>query len=402
MPIKARYISRMIRDVSTKYHYSPAIVARLSFWYSFNRALSMIRALRRPPKEAVIRVNTLRSNPRYVFEELKAAGLTPKYSKLFREVITIPIEGPNKLEEVEKKIVVKDQAAEEIMMGAPRLYDPGVLEIDENVRPGDKVAVVTRFGKQIAVGISHVAAGEKASGLIAEITKSLYFKPNLKALKVFIRGFAYEADMASTQALVLWNPQPGSRVLMISPRLPDLIWTIANMKGRGELVVVSKTSAEEEKLKRGIIAMKMEDYVDRIKWTAGELKKLSVAPEYFDYMYIHPRSTKTGIRPRLTAFLKERDFVRCARDAWFLVAKFYEGLRKGGRMLYLTESLDPLEGEYIMERMIEKLDMRPSKLPIRFGTRACPGFKGSEYALRVFPDIHDDIGLFACVMMRAG
>ncbi len=400
MKIKRKYIGKIIREISSKYHYSPAIVARLSFWYSFTRALSMIKALRVPPKEAVIRVNMLRSNPRYVFEELKAAGLTPKYSKLFREVLTIPIEGPNELEKIDKKIVIKDQAAEEIMMGAPRLYDPGVLEIGDGIRPGDKVAIVTRFGRQIAVGVSHVASGEKPSGLVAEITKSLYFKPNLKALKVFIRGFAYEADMASTQALILWNPQPDSKILLVSPRLPDLIWTLAKVKGRGEIVVVSKSSSEEEKLKRGLIGMKMDDVADRIRWIAGELKRISVTPKYFDYIYIHPRSTKTGIRPRLTAFLKERDFIRCARDAWFLVSKFSEGLSPNGKLLYITESLDPLEGEMIMERMIDILDLRPTKLPIRFGSRGIPGFKGHEYALRVFPDSHDDIGLFACVLTK--
>ncbi len=400
MRIRHKYIGKIIKEVSSKYNYSRAIVARLAFWYSFPRALSIIKALRRPPKEVVIRVNMLRSNPRYVFEELRAAGLTPSYSKLFREVITIPVEGPFELEEVDKKIVVKDQAAEELMMGAPRLYDPGLLEVGEGIKPGDKVAIVTRFGMQIAVGISHIATGEKPSGLVAEITKSLYFKPNLKALKVFIRGFAYEADMASTQALVLWNPQQDSKILMVSPRLPDLVWTISQVKGRADIVVVSKSSLEEDKLKRGLISMKMEDIVDRIRWISGELKKLSVSADYFDYIYIHPRSTKTGIRPRLTAFLKERDFIRCARDAWFLIVKFSEGLRSGGKLLYLTESLDSLEGEYIMEQMITKLKLKPTKLPIRFGSRGNPGFKGSEYALRVFPDIHDDIGMFACVMTK--
>ena len=400
MKIKHRYINKIIKEIANRYHYSPAIVARLSFWYSFPRAVSMIKALRTPPKEAVIRVNMLRSNPRYVFEELKAAGLTPQYSKLFREVLTIPIEGPNELGKIDKKIVIKDQAAEEIMMGAPRLYDPGVLEIGEGIKPGDEVAIVTRFGRQIAVGISHIASGEKPSGLVAEITNSLYFKPNLKALKVFIRGFAYEADMASTQALVLWNPQPNTKILLISPRLPDLIWTLAKVKGRGEIVVVSKSASEEEKLKRGLNSVKMEDLIDRIRWIARELKKISVTPNYFDYIYIHPRSTKTGIRPRLTAFLKERDFIRCARDAWFLVSKFSEGLRPNGKLLYITESLDPLEGEFILEKMIGVLKLKPTKLPIRFGTRGISGFKGAEYALRVFPDLHDDIGLFACVMTR--
>ncbi len=400
MKIKGRFVNKIIKEISSKYYYSPAIVARLSFWYSFHRALSIIQALRRPPKEAVIRVNMLRSNPRYVLEELKSAGLTPRYSDLFREVITIPIEGPNQLEKVDKRIVVKDQAAEEIMMGAPRLYDPGVLEIGENIKPGDKVAIVTKFGEQIAVGVSHIASGEKPSGLVVEVHKSLYYKPNLKALKVFIRGFAYEADLASTQALVMWNPLPGSKVLMISPRLPDLIWTLSQIKARGEIVVVSKTSLEEEKLKRGIMSKKLEDLVDKIKWISGDLKKLSVSSEYFDFIYVHPRSTKTGIRPRLTAFLKERDFIRCSRDAWFLVAKFSEGLKMNGKLLYTKESLDPLEGEYILERMILEKNLKPIKLPIRFGTRGNPGFKGSEFALRVFPDIHDDIGLFACVVTR--
>ena len=296
MKIRKIYLSKLIKETVKHYNYSAAIVARLSFWYSYPRAISLIEALRRPPREVVIRVNMLRSNPRYVFDELKQAGLNPSTSKYFREVITIPLEGPFELDPtLEKKIIVKIQAAEEIMTGAPRLYDPGVLEIGENIKPGDRVAIVTKYGDYVAEAISKIASGEKPIGLVAEIEKSLYYKPNLRALRVFIRGFAYEADMASTQALHMWKPERNSKILLVSPRLPDLIWTIAYTRGRAEYTVVSKSEGEEDKLRRGLINMKMDDMR-----TNGQLKSKS---EIANIMNAKLNSTKDTKNIRRNFFI---------------------------------------------------------------------------------------------------
>jgi len=334
-------------------------------------------------------------------DELKRAGLMPSPSKLFRDVIFIPIEGPFQLDATGKKrIIVKVQAAEDIMMGAPRLYHPGVIEIEEGIRPGDTVAIATKYGDIVAIGKSLVASTEKPSGPVADITQSLYQRPNLRALKVFIRGFAYESDLASIQALEIWGPRPESKIFMISPKLSDLIWTLNRTRGRADIVVISKTTPEEDKLQEGLRSLKMEQYIDRIEWLSGNLKKIDVSDEAFDYVYIRPWSTKIGLRPRLAALLKERDFIKCFRDAIFLVRKFSRGLRRGGRLLYLTESLDPIEGEYVLEFFIRRLKFKPIPRQLKFGEAGLQGFQGSEHALRVYPDKHDDIGLFAVVVTR--
>lgn len=395
------YINKIIGTASRNYNFSPAIIARLSFWYSYSRAISLVETLRKPPRNVVICVNTLRSNVRYVIDELKRAGLPTTISKIFKDTILVPIEGPFQLEASElKKIIVKVQAAEDIMMGAPRLYHPGVVRLEDDIKPGDTVAISTRFGDIVAVGKSLIASTEEPSGPVAEITKSIYQKPNLKALKIFIRGFAYESNLASLQALEMWDVKPDSRILIISPKLSDLIWTLNQTRCKANIVIISKTSAEEKKLQEGLRSLKMEQYIDKIEWIAGNLKKIDISEGAFDYVYIRPKSTKLGLRPRLAALFKERDFISCFRDALFLVKKFSPGLRKGGRLLYITESLDPIEGEYILEILIEKLKFKAVRHQIKFGETGLPGFVGSDCALRVFPDKHDDVGLFAAVVTR--
>lgn len=395
------YINKIISTVARNYNFSPAIVARLSFWYSYDRAISLIETLRKPPKNVVICVNTLRSNIRYVIDELKRAGLSPTPSKLFKDTILIPIEGPFQLETTGlKRIIAKVQAAEDIMMGAPRLYHPGVLQVEDGIKPGDTIAVTTKFGDVVAVGKSLIASTEEPSGPVAEITKSIYQKPNLKALKVFIRGFAYESNLASLQALEMWDVKPDSRILMISPKLSDLIWTLNQTRGRADIVIISKTATEEKKLQEGLRNLKMDQYVDKAEWLSGNLKKIDISEGAFDYIYIRPKSTKIGLRPRLAALLKERDFISCFRDAMFLIRKFSLGLKKGGRLLYMAESFDPIEGEYILEILIEKFKFKAVRQPIKFGEAGLLGFAGSDCALRTFPDKQDDIGLFAAVVTR--
>ena len=373
---------------------------RLAFYYGIFRAIRLIEALRRPPKKLAIRINTLRSSPDRVLEELRSAGIKAYPSKIYREVIFVDIEGPFNVKRVDKKIVAKDKSAEGVMMGA-NLYAPGVLEVGDGIKIGDEVNVVTRFGEIIAYGISQVSSEEKAiKGLIVEVKESIFRIPNLKVLRPFMMGEAYPASLVATEAIKWLRPNEDERILCISPSAEDLMYIIQLTGGNADITVISKTDLEEIKIRESLRKMKMNKYERKIRWHAIDYKYLKFDPESYDAIFVTPRSSKIGLRPRISAFLKEDDIINLMRDAKRLLDKVVPALKKGGRLLYAVPSLDPAEGEFIVTYLMNAWRLEPTPGEYKWGDHGLKEIPGGEKTLRTFPDIHDDMGFFAALLTR--
>jgi len=312
----------------------------------------------------------------------------------------VKIKGPFKIKKVNKKIVVKDKSAEGVMLGA-NLYAPGILELDGNINIGDEVNIVTRFGEVIAYGISQIAASEKAiKGLIVEVKESIYKMPNLKTLKPFIMGEAYPATIIETEAIRWFSPMGGERILCVSPSVENLAYIIQLTEGNADITVISKTDLEEIKIKEGLRKMRLDRFEHRIRWHAVEYRYLRFDPNSFDCALITPRSSKIGLRPRISAFLKEEDIVSLSRDAKRLLDKVIPAIRDGGRILYAVPSLDPAEGEFIVRYLINQWGLRPVAKDYRWGTSGIKEITGGNKTLRTYPDTHDDIGFFAALLFK--
>jgi len=391
---------REFTQIRRVYHYSEDIVARLSFFYGVFRAIKMIDALRKPTKNLAVRVNTMRTSPEKVIDDLRRTGIHAYPSKIFREIIFVKIDGPFKVKEVNKKIIVKDKSAEGVMLGA-NLYAPGVLEISDNIKIGDEVNIITRFGEVIAYGISQISSEEKiVKGLVVEVKESLYKMPNLKTLRPFIVGEAYPASIVATEAIKWLNPTAGERILCISPSAEDLVYIIQLTGGNADITVISKTDLEELKIKEVLRKMKLDKFERMIRWHAVDYKYLRFDPESFDVAFVTPRSSKIGLRPRISAFLKEEDILALSRDAKRLLDKVIPAIRKGGRLLYAVPSLDPAEGEFIVSYLINEWNLRPIVRDYKWGATGIKEILGGEKTLRTYPDIHDDIGFFAALLLK--
>lgn len=383
-----------------QYHYSESIIARLSFFYGVFRAIKIIEALRKPTKKLAIRVNTMRVSPDRLIEELNEAGIQAFPSKIYRDVIFVKIEGPFEVKKVDKKIVVKDKSAEGVMLGA-NLYAPGLLEMDPNIKIGDEINIVTRFGEVIAYGISKVSAAEKMiKGIVAEVKESLYRMPNLKTLRSFVIGNAYPASLVATEALKWFSPKPDERILCISPSAEDLAYILQLVRGEADITVISKTDLEEIRVREVIRKMRLEEYEKRIRWHTVDYKYVRFDPEAFDAIFLSPRNSKIGLRPRITGFIKEEDIIILARETRRLLDKVIPALRKGGRLLYAVPSLDPAEGEFIVKYLINNWDLKPKAGDYRWGSPGIKDVPGGDKALRTYPDVHDDIGYFAALLIK--
>jgi len=393
-------LAKELMQIRKRYHYSESIVARLAFFYGVFRAIRIIEALRRPPRNLAIRVNTMRTSPERIIDELKRAGIQAYPSRVYKDVIFVRIEGPFDVKKVDKRIVVKDKSAEGVMLGA-NLYAPGLLEVDETVDIGDEVNIVTRFGEVIAYGISQISAAEKVvKGLVVEVKESIYRMPNLKTLRPFAVGDAYPASLIATEAIKWLAPSRDERILCISPSAEDLAYMIQLTGGNADITVISKTDLEEIKIREAIRKMRLERYERHIRWHAVDYKYIRFDPESFDAVFVTPRSSKIGLRPRISGFVKEEDVMALSRDVRRLLDKVVPALRRGGRLLYAVPSLDPAEGEFIVAYLIETWKLIPRAREYRWGGPGIKEIPGGEKTLRTYPDIHDDIGFFAALLYR--
>ncbi len=393
-------LSRELTALRKHYHYSESIIARLSFFYGVFRTIKMIEALRKPVRKLAIRVNTLRVSPDRLIDELNKAGIQAFPSKVYRDVIFVKIEGPFEVKRVSKKIVVKDKSAEGVMLGA-NLYAPGLLEMDPDVKIGDEVNIVTRFGEIIAYAISKVSAAEKViKGIVAEVKESIYRMPNLKTLRSFVIGNAYPASLVATEALKWFSPKPDERILCISPSVEDLAYILQLVKGEAEITVISKTDLEEIRIKEAIRKMRLEDFKKKIRWHTVDYKYIRFDPEAFDAIFVSPRNSKIGLRPRITGFIKEEDIIILSRETRRLLDKLVPALRSGGRLLYAVPSLDPAEGEFIVKYLMNNWELKPKTGEYRWGSPGIKDIPGGDKTLRTYPDIHDDIGFFAVLMSK--
>lgn len=391
-------ISKELVRLRRKFHYSEDVIARLSFFYSIFRAEKIIENLRKPPEFMAVRVNSLKADPKRVLEDLRATGINVRFSNIFPDVLLIKIEGPFDLPKAEKRIIAKDKSAEGVMLGA-NLYAPGVLEVDTSVEIGDDVIITTKFGEVVAYGTAKISAKEKArKGVVVEVKKSKYKIPNVKILRPFINGEAYLSTLASTQMLKWFAPTPDDKILCISPNAEDLVYLLQLTDGEADITVISKTDLEDVRIREGLRKMKMEFYEKRIKWHVIDYRYLNFDPESYDMAFISPRSSRIGLRPRLSAFLKEEDIIALSRDARRLLDRVVPAIRKGGRLLFTVISLDPAEGELIVRYLINNWKLKPVNKDYKWGA---PGFKeieGGEKTFRIYPDIHDDIGFFGALL----
>jgi len=394
-------INREIRGMQSKFHYSVDIVARLSLFYSIFRSVKLIQALRRPTKYLAVRVNTLNTTPEKVLNKLIEAGIDARASKIYEEILFVKIDGPFEVKVTDKKIVAKDKSAEGVYMGA-NLYMPGVLRMDNDINPGDPVNIITKFGDIVGYGISQIASGEKASkGPVVEIKESVFKAPNLYTLRPFILGDAYIASVASTEALRWFSPGRDENILCVSPSVQDLVYIVQLVGGANENIkIVSKTELEDAKLKEGLRKMKLSEWEKKLRFYVIDYKQIRFPKNSLDAIFITPRNSKIGIRPRLTATLTESEILAFSRDMLMLINNLIPSLRPGGRLLFNTNSLDPAEGEFVTKKLIDNWGLEPIAKRRRWTTPSILDIPYSDKALRVYPDEQEDHAYYGALLIK--
>jgi 16S rRNA C967 or C1407 C5-methylase (RsmB/RsmF family) len=173
------------------------------------------------------------------------------------------------------------------------------------------------------------------------------------------------------------------------------------MDGASENVaVISKTELEEFKLRDGLRKLKLDKFEKKLRFYVIDYKQIKFPPNSFDAIYVTPRHSKTGIRPRLSVTLNENEILAYSRDIKSLLDNIIPSLSESGRLLFNTFSLDPAEGEFILKYVINNWGLEPVTKRYRWGDRGLKDIPNGDKSLRVYPDIHDDHGYFAALLVR--
>lgn len=385
--------------LSRALNYSADVIMRLSFFYGFERAINLIQALKKPPMYKSIRINTIKSDPKKVQEALhKIEGIEVTSSKL-EEALLIKIQGPFEVSKTEKTIVAKDKSSEKVMLGS-NLYRPGIKQIKSKIAKGDKVNIETQFGETIAYGTSMISSRDKESmpSLTVRVEESKYQLVNLHNLEVFQRGWAYPAPLLSTQA-IKWLDPLSETILCIFPDYRDLVQIITTSNGNAEIAVITESKTEEDMIQKGLRNINMGDWITKLKWS--KKKRLPyLTKKSFDAALFSPKSSKIGIRPRISGYLKESDIIRLKREARRNIEQTLPLLKNDGRMLYLVPSLDPGEGEENIQYLINEFGLEAFARQRTVGHPGVDGYPLSNRVLRSYPDKDEDEGWFASLLFK--
>ncbi|MHA1238239.1 MAG: hypothetical protein ACTSSJ_03200 [Candidatus Odinarchaeia archaeon] len=94
-----------IKLLSATSHYSEDIVRMFVNQYGLERAKKLIEYLKKPVKFYSLRVNTLKTSSEKLAAQFESEGLSVKVDEKLPEVIYLPVKGPFKLPEADKKVV---------------------------------------------------------------------------------------------------------------------------------------------------------------------------------------------------------------------------------------------------------------------------------------------------------
>ena len=349
----------------------------------------LVRRLTRPPDRLYIRVNTARISVDEYIKIAGSRGYTLERDEEIPEALWAPVEGPNHIDDRGKKVVADKRAAEAVMMGS-NLYAPGVLYA-EGVEKGDKVVVVDPNGVPVAQGVAAMSWAEmKAArrGLAVRVEQSLYRSIRVSELPGYTEGLIYGQSLPSMYVARILDPAPGEVILDMNAAPGGKTGHIAQlMRGKGKVIAVDRPS-KTRTLRETIRRLKLGN-VEIIGADSRALTKTHPSlVGKIDAIVIDPPCTNLGVIPKIRDKKTLKDSVTLARYQRGFIREALKLLKKGGRLVYSTCTLTPLENEANIRYGLEQ----------GLSEAGIPGWVGrglrTRLGLRFHPNRHGTPGFF--------
>ena len=359
---------------------------------------SLLSSICEPPERLYVRVNTRRVDPGVLLDRLRSRGLRVYRDEHLPEALWFPVEGPNRVPEAEKKVVVDKRTAESVLLGA-HVYAPGVIDA-EGVSPGDEVNVVTEHGVVVAYGVARMSweeARRRGRGLFVEVVVSRYRAPSTRELPEWREGLIYEQSLPAMWASRLLDPRPGETIVDMCAAPGGKTGHIVELTGgRARVYAFDHSRSKIERMREELRRLGHLDAVI-VRRADSRYLDLDYPGLRADRVLLDPPCTALGVIPKVYDRKGLRDVVNAARYQWQFAKVAAKILKPGGRLVYSTCTLTREENEEIVERL--------ESLGLRVVEERAPGSSrgvGVPEASRFYPSVQRTPGYFIAVLEKVG
>ncbi len=214
-------------------------------------------------------------------------------------------------------------------------------------------------------------------------------------------GKAYFLDGASALAPYALDVKPGEDVLDLcaAPGGKSLILAYA-LQGEGNLTANDKSPNRRGRLKQNLQQFIPEDIFEKIVRVTGHDASswcLHETEAYDKILLDAPCSSEKHVleSPKHLDEWKVNRTKRLSTLQWTMLASAWAVLRPGGRIVYSTCSISPLENDQVVAKLVKKFGAQVKRIP-------CPYPLGdeSEFGTWITPDKHGHGPFFLSILEK--
>lgn len=359
-----------------------------------------IGALSVPGKRYYVRVNLLRISPGVLYDRLRERGFRVFFDEVLNEALWFPVEGPFKVRDVGRYVVVDKRTAESVFVGAD-VYVPGVINASD-VKQGDVVTIVGPRGIVVGEGIA-VLDGEEMKkrqhGVAVRVYRSCYRLPKLRELEEHVYGYFYEQSLPAMITVHVLDPRPGDIVVDMCAAPGGKTGHIVEYTGgRARVLAFDHSKSKIRRLKENLRRLGYEGLVDVYR---ADSRYLDIDFPWIkaDKVLLDPPCTSLGVRPKLYDKKRYINVVNSARYQRQFLKIAYKILKPGGILVYSTCTITVEENEENIE-FAERQGFHVVETTKLYGSRGVGNYWFSDMVLRFYPHIHDVTGYFIAKLVK--
>jgi len=381
------------KELAGKYLFSVDAVEALGDVFKSD-VEEVVRSLRRPSQRYFMRVNMLKTTPEEVLDSFRLRKILLYKFGQIHEALFADIEGPFKIPEVDKRVVVDKFAAESVLQGA-HVYAPAVKKCSK-LRRDDEVAIAEVHGQVVGVGKMRMSETEiltRRRGLAVEVTSPVYRGPNIREAEEYSKGLVYPQSLPAMVATRVLDPSPGETIVDLNCSPGGKLSHISQlMQNTGRVIGIDRNQRKIDIAGSNVQRLGCHN-VSLIVHDA----------RYFDVDYpdlkadrclVDPPCSALGLAPKLYVDISKRAIDNLADYQKQFLSAASRIVKDDGSIVYSVCTITKQECEEVAKYGVEKLGLKLAEQKLHLGDVGLKDFGDEARLLQRFDPRKHGIGYF--------